>query len=108
MRKSLLKKYVNIERRRDTKNKIMATESTWSILHRSVPCEIEAVSAKEQNFQHRESVEKLFRLYCEPIDVAESDRVIGRVAPLERYEKYEIIGIEEWGKFLLMRLRLWQ
>lgn len=108
MRRSLWNKFVNIERRTESENSMMATESDWSTLHRSVKCEIEPISAKEQSFQRRESVEKLFRLYCDPIDVTEKDRVVGKESPLSRGERYEIIGIEEWGSFYLMRLRLWQ
>lgn len=108
MRKSLWKKLIDIERRTESENSMMATESDWFTLHRSVRCEVESVSAKEQSFQRRESVEKLFRLYCDPVDVTEKDRVVGKESPLVTGERYEIVGVNDWGDFFLLRLRLWQ
>lgn len=108
MRQKLLPKTIDIETRRDTKNKIMATDSDWSMKFRSLPCEIEIVSAKEQIFERRESVEKMFRLYCDDIEVDERDRVVGKCQPLEPNQRYEIIGLEPWNNYLMMRLRLWQ
>ncbi len=108
MRRSLFQKIIDVEERRDDKNKIMATESSWSTKMRSVPCEIEIVSAKEQNFQERESVEKQFRVYYDEQGIHERDRIVGRSKPLSSGTKYEIIGIEPWDNYYMMRLRLWQ
>lgn len=109
MRRSQFQKSIKIQRRRDSKNEIMSTESEWITLYRSISCEIEAVSVKEQRFQRRESVEKEFRVYCEyDLDVTEKDRVIGRESPLQVDNKYEIIGVSHWDNHMILRLRRWQ
>jgi len=72
---ALLISSMQVERRVDTQDAIGGTVERWETVTSAAPCRIRMLSASERVINGGYATDCTHRLYCDPQDLAEGDRI---------------------------------